>query len=484
MNPAPVQFDRVAVFIDAENLVIASDHAGLAFALRPILDRIREEGQLIFARAYADWSNLQLGRCLRDFRQNVVELTQLPTDATGKNTADINLAVDALEMVLLPSAPDVVVLAAGDRDFVPLVQKIKRYGKAVLGIGVRGSASRDLALACDIFLFVDDIMQDGLALEVLPEADGEPAPAPPPAAPAPLPLPVIAVSVAETPAVLPAMPAPPGGCAEAFALLARAVATLARQAQSALGSNTCQLMQRLDSTFDLQRFGFASFKDFARDAEEAGYVRIRTFNGGNIAFDTDFQPCPVAPGAGDFVFDTPELARQSYRRILRRKKHLNLIPWARRRELVTHAWERLHAAGDEGLPLIDVLDACKNLAARQHFLLPERDIEMAVGTLNIARCFAVDREPCYQHDYFDVRVTAAVELEEACGNMHYTYLYGIKMEVPDAPLLDEAVAAFLFDDACDEMMSEARALIHRVEGKPNGVLTAFEDAFQRAGRIA
>lgn len=505
MSPLPTQFSRVAIFIDAENLIIESDKAGLAFALRPIADRIREEGQIIFARAYADWMKPQIGRYLREFRQNVIEMTQLPTDAAGKNTADINLAVDALEMALLPSAPDIVVLAAGDRDFVPLVQKIKRYGKAVIGIGVKGSSSRDLTLACDVFLFIDDILQDGLSRDSQLDATDDTvlasseqtipslvSPMAPPVSPEKV-ADVIPVQPTPLPHVIAAtyQPAAAGLTPEergrAFTLLSRAVATLARQAQPALGSNTCLLMQRLDSTFDPIRFGFASFKDFSLAAQREGYVRLNLFDGGNITFDTDFQPGfkvgeHVEDNESELSFATTMQARNSYLAILGKKKHVKVIPWDQRRLLVTRLWSLLVESGEEGRSLDELLYELKNFSMRRHLNIPDRDIEVLVRTLNIAHCFAAAGIVAYQYDFSDTKVTAAVDLDEALLLMNYTYVKGITLELPDVPLLEEGIASFLFDSVNDDTRADARKIIDRVSGKPADVMTVFEDAFQRAAK--
>ena len=135
------QLSRVALMIDAENLMIEMQKAGLPFRLRAIIDRVREEGNLVLARAYADWTTGSMRGFVRDFQTLAIEMEQLCSGATQKNTADIQLAVDTMELTLQPLAPDIFVIVAGDRDFVPLVQKLKRYGKQVIGIGTDATGS-------------------------------------------------------------------------------------------------------------------------------------------------------------------------------------------------------------------------------------------------------------------------------------------------------------------------------------------------------
>lgn len=155
--------NRIAVFIDVENLVGEMSKTATPLRLRPIIDRVREEGQIGSMRAYGDWSQPFLARYLGEFRNNIIEMTELSTSIQGKNTADVQLAVDALEMALQSISPDTVVIISGDRDFIPLVQKLKRYAKAVIGIGAtEASTSKLLVGACDMFLFADDLLTTAL----------------------------------------------------------------------------------------------------------------------------------------------------------------------------------------------------------------------------------------------------------------------------------------------------------------------------------
>lgn len=154
----------IAVFIDAENLLTELWKTGIRLRMKPIIDRIREEGRIASIRAYGDWSRQPLIGFVQEFRTNVIEMVELSTSAEGKNTADIQLALDALEMAMQPASPSVFVIVSGDRDFVPLVQKLKRYGKLVMGVGhCETSTSKLLADACDVFIFADEILERAYA---------------------------------------------------------------------------------------------------------------------------------------------------------------------------------------------------------------------------------------------------------------------------------------------------------------------------------
>lgn len=177
---------RVAVYIDFDNIVIsrydqvhgrgqfmrdrqksAGDKPRPAFAaklaearvdLGAIIDFASSFGTLVLTRAYADWSAAVNAEYRGQLVGRAVDLVQLfPAAAYAKNGADIRLAVDAVEdLFRLPELTHVVVVA-GDSDYVPLAQRIKRLGRYVIGIGVAGSTAKSLAAACDEFDSYDDI---------------------------------------------------------------------------------------------------------------------------------------------------------------------------------------------------------------------------------------------------------------------------------------------------------------------------------------
>ena len=144
-----------------DNVLILAQDSGLPFRLSLIIDRVREQGRIMTSKAYADWTANLPRPFYGDFRVNAVELVQLmasPSSKGHKNTADIQLTVDAMEMVFSPVRPDVVVIVGGDRDYVPLIQKLKRYGIFVTGIGVEAGASSVLTEACDLYILYDDLV--------------------------------------------------------------------------------------------------------------------------------------------------------------------------------------------------------------------------------------------------------------------------------------------------------------------------------------
>ena len=147
--------DRVALFVDFENLAIGAKERGGQLDMGVIIDALAERGRVVVRRAYADWN------LFSDYRQNLVgqriEMIEVPqrTGMVRKNAADIKLAVDALELAFQRDFLTTFVIASGDSDFTPLVLKLREMNKKVIGVGVEGSTSELLPGACDEFLFYE-----------------------------------------------------------------------------------------------------------------------------------------------------------------------------------------------------------------------------------------------------------------------------------------------------------------------------------------
>ena len=157
--------ERLAVYIDHENVAIGARSVGLRFDPKPLTDALAERGRLITRRAYADWN------LFRDDRRGMVdanvELIEIPqrSDSVRKNAADIQMAVDAMELALTRDFVSTFVIVSGDSDFTPLVGKLRELNKRVIGVGVKGSTSAMLPGSCDEFLFYD-------RLDGVPRLDG------------------------------------------------------------------------------------------------------------------------------------------------------------------------------------------------------------------------------------------------------------------------------------------------------------------------
>jgi len=448
--------NRIAVFIDVENLVFEVSKTDISLRLRPIIDRIREEGQIVSMRAYGDWSQPSISRHLNEFRVNIIEMTQLSTSVYGKNTADIQLAVDALEMALQSTSPDTVVIISGDRDFVPLVQKIKRYGKSVLGIGANeGSTSELLASACDMFLFVDDILnvdssnQQPPIEDILPIKDLQPT----------------EIIITPAPCEVPHSTVPEESVIpdttnrkqrKAFLLLVKAISACERQMQPASESIVNMRMRQIKSTFYPNRFGFTTFRDFAIAAEKSGYVKIMPGdNTDGVVFDTSYHVAPqlLQEDPADFDYSTVESAVDSYRDILREYKKLELLCWSDRKKLVTRVWDYLTENSSHPQTYDEIIGDLQLYAASNMSGINARAVEIVVRTLSIAKCFdSDDGFPNFENTTCHIK--PAVNLDEALRWMNYTYLNGIKMSVNDVVFVPDAVAILLFDEITDSSREE------------------------------
>jgi uncharacterized protein (TIGR00288 family) len=147
--------ERLALYVDHENVAIGARDIGYRFDPKPLMDALAERGRLITRRAYADWNLFREDR--RDMVDANVELIEIPqrSDSVRKNAADIQMAVDAMELALTRDFVSTFVIVSGDSDFTPLVSKLRELNKRVIGVGLKGSTSAMLPPACDEFIFYD-----------------------------------------------------------------------------------------------------------------------------------------------------------------------------------------------------------------------------------------------------------------------------------------------------------------------------------------
>ncbi len=150
---------RIAVFVDYENLAIGARSLKKGqFRIDLILQRLLEKGRIVYKRAYCDWGHYR--SAVREFHTQGIELVDIPqSKASGKNSADIRMVVDALDLSHQKSHVDMFALISGDSDFSPLVAKLKENDKRVLGCGIKSSTSELLINSCDEFIYYDDLLR-------------------------------------------------------------------------------------------------------------------------------------------------------------------------------------------------------------------------------------------------------------------------------------------------------------------------------------
>ncbi len=150
---------KIALFIDMDNIVYASENFGLGrMQINPIIEVLKEKGRLIIKRAYADWRHHSQYRF--EMQQHAIELFELPQRGpTNKNSTDIKMVVDAMEIAYTKDHIDTFAIVTGDKDFSPLVTKLREHNLQVMGFGVRESTSDLLVQNCDEFIYYNNIIQ-------------------------------------------------------------------------------------------------------------------------------------------------------------------------------------------------------------------------------------------------------------------------------------------------------------------------------------
>ncbi len=157
----------IAVFIDFENVAMGVRESKYGnFDIDLVLKRLVEKGKLLVKRAYSDWHRYSDFK--RAFHQAAIELIDVPqTRYSGKNSADIRMVVDAMDMAYQKEHIDTFVIVSGDSDFSPLVSKLRENGRYVIGIGVKQSSSDLLINNCDEFIFYEDLVRPTAAIPVV-----------------------------------------------------------------------------------------------------------------------------------------------------------------------------------------------------------------------------------------------------------------------------------------------------------------------------
>ena len=230
---------RLALFIDFENIAIGVRDAHYRkFDVNLVLERLLDKGKLLVKKAYADWSRYSDYK--RSFHEAAIELIEVPQKSVGgKNSADIRLVVDAMDMSFQKEHITCFVVASGDSDFSPLVSKLKENNKYVIGLGVKNSTSDLLIENCDEFIFYEDLVRAQQR-----------------------PLPVIANV--------------PEKVQECFALLVDSILALQRENKEVLwGSMVKETMKRKKPSFNETYYGFRTFSHLLEEAQRKSIVTLR-----------------------------------------------------------------------------------------------------------------------------------------------------------------------------------------------------------------
>lgn len=248
---------KIALFIDFDNLAIGlKETGGQIFEINLILYRLLEKGKIIYKRAYADWY------IFSDAKQALhdagIEMVDIPMRRhIGKNSADIRMVVDALDLCYTKEHIDTFAIGSGDSDFSPLVSKLKENDKHVIGFGLRGSTSNLLADNCDEFIYYEDLTSIPMNRPPLPAG----------------------LTVKQS---------------EAFTILLDAVAALMRENKEILWSSLIKdAIRRKRPAFSESQYGYSSFSQLLEDATHHGLI--------GLIKDPKSGGTPVVTGFGSFT---------------------------------------------------------------------------------------------------------------------------------------------------------------------------------------
>jgi uncharacterized protein (TIGR00288 family) len=229
---------KIAMFCDFENIALGVRDSEIGkFDINLILERLLEKGKIIVKKAYADWERYSDYK--RPFHEAAIELIDIPQKYySGKNSADIKMVVDAMDLSYSKEHLDTFVILSGDSDFSPLVSKLKENNKYVIGVGVKNSSSNLLIDNCDEFIYYEDVWRD---TQKGPKLDGLNK-----------------------------------KTAEVFSLLIESIQALLRDNKEVLwGSMIKQTMQRKKPSFNEGYYGYSTFSELLEDAERKSIIKLK-----------------------------------------------------------------------------------------------------------------------------------------------------------------------------------------------------------------
>ena len=266
MAHAP-EVTNMALFCDFENIALGVRDANYEkFDIGKVLERLLLKGSIVVKKAYCDWDRYKAFKA--PMHEASFELIEIPhVRQSGKNSADIRMVVDALDLCYTKAHVQTFVIISGDSDFSPLVSKLRENDKVVIGVGVKNSTSDLLIANCDEFIFYDDLVREKkrpVARRAAPKAaaGNEPKPTAKPAA----------VEVKP-----PAKKGDEERRAEALDLLVETLEALATERGDdgkIWGSMVKQALKRRNPGFNESYYGFRSFTALLEAAEKAGLVAL------------------------------------------------------------------------------------------------------------------------------------------------------------------------------------------------------------------
>ncbi len=259
----------MAVFLDLENIALgARDARYPSFDIQKVLERLLLKGHIVVKKAYCDFERYKEFK--RGLHEAAFELIEIPhVRQSGKNSADIRMVVDALDLCYTKGHVDTFAIVSGDSDFSPLVSKLRENAKTVIGIGVKNSTSDLFINNCDEFIYYDDLVRKEPSKARRRRSSGEAKPA------------TAAAQTPEAPTAAAAEPLPEHkgpDPAEALDLVVEtldAVSEERDESDAIWGSMIKQALKRRHPGFNERAYGFRSFNDLLAEAEKRGLLSLQ-----------------------------------------------------------------------------------------------------------------------------------------------------------------------------------------------------------------
>lgn len=304
---------QMGIFIDFENVALWAEREFFDFEVTTLMEYLQSRGPAVVKRAYGDWSRFT--RYRDEMMSNSIDLIQIYSLRSGKNRADIRMAIDAFEIALTRSQVQTFVIVSGDSDFSPLAAKLREYGRYTIGIGPRSSTHELLVKSCDEFIYLETALGEMVELEEQSCVEIE----------------------------------------KARALLSKALQAHAQRGDvPLLATRLKQTMLLLDPAFNEANFGYAHFKSWLEDNRDLVKLILKDMqlfvapgdylfasNGNGYMEETDESATIIYPDENEHAQPPRQGLDSQYRQVFTRMK-ISTVDFATRRDVLRDIYRELN----------------------------------------------------------------------------------------------------------------------------------------------
>jgi len=403
--------DQMAVFIDFENVALWAEREFFDFEFTSLMEYLQSRGPAVVKRAYGDWS--RFARYRDDMLNNSIDLIQIYSIRTGKNRADIRMAIDAFEVAMTRPQISTFVIVSGDSDFSPLVARLREYGRYTLGIGPRAVTHHLLVKSCDEFVYLET------ALGEMADLDEQ-------------------------------------SCLEieqARSLLTRALQAHGQRGDvPLLATRLKQTMLLMDPAFNEANFGYSQFKNWLEDNHDLAKLFIKELqlfvapmdyiHDGELDLEKgDFSPVHIQTSAQELGSTAQRPLDAQYRQVVSRLK-LSSVDLPTRRDVLRDIYREISEQPGE-YTSEDILDLLWERYEAQGLMRSKATLK---EVLQLAfRQKAFDYGDRAVSPYVPVWLVEGIESEaDFIGRAEADFIYAIIREGLDVDL-DELAYLFLND---------------------------------------